>query len=130
MFMRIILMILVVAIGFGGYMAAAHAFGSVPCNSVMEQVINENTLPNDIMDISKCLEYQVEKDQPKNADNDKSSHKTSCLDCSHCCASHAAGLINVGLILDFPSQKLNPPKDQILAGEYLFSLLRPPKSLV
>lgn len=124
MIMRVFLMLIIFALVFSGYSAAVHAFGKESCNPVAVSDVAENS-----MDMSDCPGHQAKPEHQQDSQTDKTA-KGKCMDCTHCCASHAINLLNHAV--DFPSQAavLNPPPVNGFAGEYLFSLLRPPKSLV
>lgn len=110
--MRVLLLIMMFAIGFSGFATVAHAFADADC---------------------------VLSDTGHHADNsadqlDKNSEQTAqkqCLDCAQCCASHHA-VILPQLVVPVPEQAarlaLLPPVDQ--DGFYYPSLLRPPRNLV
>ena len=125
--MRVLLMLLIFAIGFSGYSAAAHAFGHESCNPMMQQANTDSDHKN--MDMSDCPGHQAEQDQSKEADQDKTS-KTKCTDCTHCCTSHAMGLPSYSFYLPPLAAALNPQPMHGYVDEFFFSLLRPPKSLV
>lgn len=118
--MRVFLMLLIFAIGFGGYSAAAHAFADVSCNSV--------TMSHDTAGMTDCPEGQAETSKADNSNGTAS--KGACLDCTHCCASHALGLSAYSH--SFPPQAsiLNPLTEAVHHSDLLFSLLRPPKKTV
>lgn len=124
MAMRVFLMLIIFALVFSGYSAAVHAFGKESCNPVAVSDVAE-----DSMDMSDCPGHQTKPEYQQDSQTAKTT-KGNCMDCTHCCASHAINLLNHAA--DFPSRAavLNPPPVNRFAGEYLFSLLRPPKSLV
>ena len=125
MIMRVFLMLLIFAIGFSGYSAAAHAFGSDSCHSAMKAELAKFD-----MDVSECSGYQADQDQQKDADQNKSS-KAQCMGCAHCCASHAMGLSNYDLGLpQLRASGLSPFLEASHNSDFIASMLRPPKSLV
>ncbi len=126
--MRVFLMILIFAIGFSGYSAAAHALSHEFCNPMMEQADGDSSHKD--MDMSDCPGHAAGKDQQKDTDQDKGAKKGKCMDCSHCCPSHAMSLLNYSLSLPLLSDLLNPKPMYGHVDEVFFSLLRPPKSLV
>ena len=121
MTMRVFLMLMIFAIGFSGYSAAAHAYGDMGCqpNSKAEVV-------DQVMDMGDCLGHQEEGDTQNNTD--KTSSKS--MDCTHCCASHAINLSYYSMNIHALAAVLNPPPQTENDGDYLFSLLRPPKFFV
>lgn len=122
--MRVFLMLLIFAIGFSGYSAAAHAFGPDSCNpAAMEKMADQG------MDMSDCPGHQTDQDEQTDTDQSKSS-KTKCMDCTHCCTSHAISLSNYSINFPPLAAVLNPQPLDLRVGDYFFSLLRPPKSLV
>ena len=120
--MRVFVMMLIFAIGFAGYSAAAHASAQDSCNPAMAKDIKS----------FDCADHQAGHDQKKDAspDNDASG-KGKCPDCNHCCAFHAAGLFSHDAMSIIPPGAAIPGWKPVtgLAGDYLSSLLRPPKSL-
>ena len=124
MTMRVFLMLIIFALVFSGYSAAAHAFGKESCNPVVVSDVADEG-----MNMSDCPDHQPKPEHQQDSNTDKSA-KANCMDCTHCCASHAINLLDHAV--DFPSQAaaLNPPPVNGFAGEYFFSLLRPPKSFV
>lgn len=127
--MRVFLILLIFAIGFSGYSAAVYAFGPDSCDTAMKADMVESGVDHG-MDMSDCPGHQVGQDQQKDVDQDKTSQNEKCMDCTHCCTSHA---------ISFPSYSVNLPRlaavlnSQPMNGhveEVFFSLLRPPKSLV
>lgn len=128
MTMRVFLMLLIFAIGFSGYSAAAHAFGPDSCNPTMKAEMADSNMDQG-MDMSDCPGHQA--DQDKQTDNDQSkSSKAKCMDCTHCCASHAMNLPEYSMNFQPQATVLNLPPTTGIDGDYLMSLLRPPKSLV
>lgn len=122
--MRVFLMLLIFAIGFSGYSAAAHALGPDSCDPVtMEKMADTG------MDMSDCPGHQADQDQQKDSDQGKSS-KAKCMDCTHCCTSHAISLPNYSVNIPSLKAVLNPQPMHGHVDEVFFSLLRPPKSLV
>lgn len=128
--MRVLLMLLIFAIGFSGYSAAAHAFGHESCDPAMMMQMADDSAEHEGMDMSDCPGHEADQDQQKDADADKSSSKGKCMDCTHCCTSHAVSISEYSVGFLPPSSVLNPPPLNLSAGDFLFSLLRPPKSLV
>lgn len=124
MIMRVILMLLIFAIGFSGYSAAAHAFGPDSCDPAMMTKLVDSG-----MDMSDCPGHQADQDQQKNADQDKFANG-KCMDCTHCCGSHAMNLPDYSMNFQPQATILNFPPPTGIDGDYLMSLLRPPKSLV
>lgn len=122
--MRVFLMLLIFAIGFSGYSAAAHAFGPDSCNSAATEKMADQG-----MDMSDCPGHQADQDKKADADQSKSS-KTKCMDCTHCCTSHAISLPDYSMNFQPQTTVLNLPPTSGIDGDYLMSLLRPPKSFV
>lgn len=126
--MRVFLMLLIFAIGFSGYSAAAHAFGPDSCDPAMKAEMVESGMDHD-MDMSDCPGHQADQGKQVDADQSKSS-KTKCMDCTHCCTSHAISLPNYSVNFPPLAAVLNPQPMHGYVDEFFFSLLRPPKSLV
>lgn len=122
--MRVFLMLLIFAIGFSGYSAASHAFGPDSCNpAAMKKMADQG------MDMSDCPGHQTDQDEQTDTDQSKSS-KTKCMDCTHCCTSHAISIPNYSVNFPPLAAVLNPQPMHGYVDEFFFSLLRPPKSLV
>ena len=130
MIMRVFLMIMIFAIGFSGYSATAHAFGHEYCDQAMMVQVDDHTGVHGNIDMSDCPGHQADQDQQKDADTDKADSKGKCMDCNDCCTSHAASLSDYSVGFSQPLSVLNPLPLNLSAGDFLFSLLRPPKSLV
>lgn len=118
--MRIFLTLLVFAIGFSGFSTVAHAFDSQSCTQIMSA---ENVLSSNM-------------DCAGHANDDKKQEKSSkdgkhlCLDCGHCCVSHAA-IIQHSLNFDTPIIKTAFSFIHINVDDNVISgLKRPPKALV
>lgn len=118
--MRILLMILVFAIGFSGFPAAAYAFSKDSCDSaILSQLADTNH--------EGCSDHH--QDQKEKASHDK-AEKSKCLDCAHCCTSHAFNASSYSLKFHLEARKVFPILKDRPIGDYHFSLLRPPKALV
>ncbi len=100
--MRGFLFIVMIAFLLNGYGAVAHAFSASDCNPQIELA----------------------------DDNTDADSTAPCLDCHHCCVSHAIPQSTHNVIAMTQSAPLNPPRLVTYTGDYHFSLLRPPKSLV
>ena len=121
--MRLFFCTLILSIFFSGYSSAAHAFGSMDCHP---QGKTEISAP--AMDMADCPGHQKSDDAQKETDGTPS--KAKCMDCTHCCASHAINLSGYSMNFQPMVAVLNPPFVDGYNGDYLFSLLRPPKTLV
>lgn len=129
--MRILLMLLIFAVGFSGYSAAAHAFGHETCDpAVMAQMADDNDVEHQAMDMSDCPGHQVDQGHQKDADTDKTANKGKCMDCTHCCTSHAMSLPDYRVIALPQTSVSDLNSVDLLVGDFLYSLKRPPKSLV
>lgn len=123
--MRVLLMLLIFAIGFSGYSAAAHAFAPDSCNSTIKA-----ELAGQGADMADCADLQDDQDRQADSGQGKNSDKI-CLDCTHCCASHAMNLPNYDFGLPKPeSSRLSPSLEAVNNSDFIASMLRPPKSLV
>lgn len=110
-------MLLIFAIGFSGYSAAAHAFGPDSCNTAMKAEMADQGV-----DVADCADHQ--DSQEKNSDK-------ICLDCTHCCASHAISLSNYNFALPEPDASgLSYSLEASHNSDFIASMLRPPRSLV
>lgn len=118
--MRTFLVILMLAIGFSGFSAAAHAFGKDPCDKMS---INNVV----IIDHTECADHQADQDQKDGADK---TAKGQCLDCTHHCASHAYGISDYAIKAPPAQENDYTVMVDRLTGDYFASLLRPPKTLV
>jgi hypothetical protein len=128
MTMRVFLMLLIFAIGFSGYSAAAHAFGPDSCDPAMKAEMTNAGMDHGL-DMSDCPGHQADQDKQTDADQSKSS-KEKCMDCTHCCTSHAVNLSDYSVNFLQPTAVLHPSLVHGYVDGLLTSLLRPPKSLV
>lgn len=125
MIMRVFLMLIIFAIGFSGYSAAAHAFGPDSCTSTMKAEMADQGI-----DMAGCASHQADQDKQSDADQNKNSGKM-CLDCTHCCASHSMNLSNYDFGLPEPeASRLSPSPEASHNSDFIASMLRPPRSLV
>src|SRR6218665_2000435 len=117
MIMRMFIVLMIFLINFSGYSAAAHAFSDVFCDSKSGKQV-ERTM--------HCPDHQSTNNQDDTS-NDITG-KTQCPDCTHCCSGH---VFNVSLPTPAAHVALLPVTYTVatdrIAGDYLFSLLRPPK---
>jgi hypothetical protein len=118
-FMRVFLLLLIFAIGFSGYSTASHAFGEDSCASATQSEMASNT---------DCATHTGNADAKKDTKN--SDEKSVCLDCIHCCASHVANLANWSVSFSPVTAGHSSALSPVLKDNYLFSLLRPPKTII
>lgn len=116
MFMRVFIVLMIFLINFSGYSTAAHAFSDVFCDSKSGKQV-ESTM--------HCPDHQTSENQKDTGDfNDHSQ----CPDCVHCCSGH---VFNLSLTAPAAQTVFMPIAYPVLSdsvsGDYLFSLLRPPK---
>lgn len=111
--MRLFLAMMVFTITLSGYTAAAHAFVAETCETVHMMDHDSNG----------------HMDQTDKAGKADSSKDIVCFDCHHCCASQISVAPSVPADA-LPRSVLNVPPVDKLAGNFTFSLLRPPKLLV
>jgi hypothetical protein len=119
--MRVFFAFLIIAIAFSGFSTASHAFDMEGCTEMMKSEMSKD------MDMADCPGHQ-KNDAKKDTDN--TAKKSACPDCVHCCTSHAVSLTNFSVKLLPVEATLASPPLQVLKSDLLFSLLRPPKSLV
>ncbi len=112
--------ILIFALFFSSFATVAEAYCKVDCSHT--EVSSQSP------EASHCADNQKNTDTEKKS-NGKSS-KTICLECSHCCSSHTASLQNYSISFQVQPAAVTLPTENLAVGDYLFSLLRPPKSLV
>jgi len=124
MTMRVFFMLLIFAIGFSGYSAAAHAFMQGDCDPVSMSKMADNG-----MDMSDCPGHSGNKDVKKDVEPSKTS-KAKCLDCTHCCMNHAALQKNEAMVFLTISNVSVSSFEVGQARDNLLSLLRPPRTLV
>lgn len=118
--MRVFLMLLIFAIGFSGFSTVAHAFDSQSCVQMMSA---ENVQSNDI----ECAGHASKTEKQQNSSKDG---KHLCLNCGHCCMSHAVtpqDYINFSApvfktVFSFMHMNVD---DDVVSG-----LKRPPRTLV
>ena len=108
--MRVLLFILAIAIGFSGFSAVGHAFDSTETGAIS----------------TECAEHAQQGNEQNNASGE-SEH--ICVNCSHCCVSHASlPYMPVAIIL--------PVRDTTyrftvtaMHDDFISGLKRPPKIL-
>lgn len=123
--MRLFVMLLIFAIGFSGYSAAAHAFMKESCNPVV--MAQAASVEVDML----CPGHSaVEQNQQEDTDQSDQASKGECMDCTHCCTSPVLGLSIQSNSFSSQATVLNPLTEAVHHSDFLFSLLRPPKSLV
>jgi hypothetical protein len=110
--MRIFLMLLMIAIGFNGYISVAHAFA--------EDIAHDVT----------SLNLSDDQHSQKNGHNSDKKSDTNCNDCAHCCVAQ------VFMISDYSVNHLSPtigwvsPLNDDHRDRYAGSLFRPPIALI
>lgn len=119
--MRVLLMIVMFAIGFSGYSAAAHAARTGSCDPAATSKAGGG---------GASAGLASHGDHAKEQETGKSAAGGDCVDCGHCCASHAFGLAAHAVNFHRQETALAAPPVEKRTGDYLSSLLRPPKSLV
>ena len=122
--MRLFFMLLIFAIGFSGYSAAAHAFAQGDCAPIsISKAIDQG------MDMSDCPGHKSGEDIKKDTETGKTS-KVKCLDCTHCCMTHVT--LHQNYTINFPpvASIHRPSLESGEARDNLFSQLRPPRTLV
>lgn len=117
--MRILVLLLVFAIGFSGFSAAAHTFDSSKCGQISSVEEADDTQ-------DACAQHAKNDFKDKQTSKDV---KHSCISCGHCCMSHATitqGSINVAVpVLKTAFVNINAePDDDFISG-----LKRPPRIL-
>lgn len=109
--MRVLLAILVLAIAFGSYSAAASSFAGGACEPA--HISHDDDVSGNQDDTGGAMQ------------------KTDiCLDCHHCCAGHAVSVTAYMIEMPVEPAALKPLPDSHLVGEFFFSLLRPPRTPV
>jgi hypothetical protein len=110
-------MLLIFAIGYSGFTAAAHAFG--PISSEKAQAVS----------MASCVDCQTENtDNGDNDDNGKASN--GCMSCHHCCGSQLGFHPDFSINIEITAGVLSPLPDQVPTDSHISTLLRPPKTLV
>lgn len=121
--MRVLLILLIFAIGFSGFSAAAHAFDSKKCHEAMSVETQDKASTHD------CPEHAAAK-QGQSADKDSKKDKDLCLSCDHCCVSHA-GFPQFGYVPYTPDRSdTYEVADTAMVDSAVSGLKRPPKHLV
>ena len=120
--MRIFLMVLIFAIGFSGYSAAAHAFSMDSCGkAALEKSIDQD---------KNCADHQGHQAASPQDDHGHKSGKTVCLDCHHCCAAPMAGIPAISMNFPPPVKAQHVLPSFGYSDDLAFSFLRPPRTLV
>lgn len=116
--MRVFLVIMMLAIALSGFSTASHALGMKNCHSESSIDAKESASGMD------C------PDHASTADADNSDSKQDCLNCDHCCLSHAAFPATT-LGLTVPARNETYAQiDAKVADSAVSGLKRPPKSIV
>lgn len=119
--MKFFLPFLVFAFILSSFSAVTEAYCTGDCAHI-EASIQSSNAPH-------CADHQKSADNKKGSEGKTS--KSVCMDCHHCCSAHGAGLQSFDTHSLGVSASLVPlSPDAIDVSGYLFSLLRPPKSLV
>ena len=117
--MRVLVILLIFAIGFSGFSAAAHAFDSQKCAQGV-------SLEKNMSSMDDCHDGAANKDD----NSGTKDGKHLCLTCGHCCVSHVA-MPAMGLMMSDTVVSLSyTAVDTSLDGDILSGFERPPKSLV
>ncbi|MDP2205012.1 MAG: hypothetical protein Q8K65_01750 [Alphaproteobacteria bacterium] len=120
--MRILLVLLIFAIGFSGFSAAAHAFDSQNCHEATSAGEKEAGALHD------CPEHAEAQSQTADSNSQDNSH--ICLNCDHCCVSYL-GFPQFSSTSDTPDRSETfEPVDAAMADSAVSKLKRPPKYLV
>lgn len=120
--MRILLVLLIFAIGFSGFSAAAHAFDSQNCHASSSDGGKEAGA------LSDCPEHAATQSQTLDSSNQGDTH--TCLNCDHCCVSYL-GFPEFSDTFDVPdSSEAFTLTDAAMADSAVSGLKRPPKHLV
>ncbi len=117
--MRILVLLLVFAIGFSGFSAAAHAVDLQKCGQTLSVEEVDDTQ-------DACAQHVKNDFKEKQASKDV---EHSCINCGHCCMSHAT-IMQGGISILVPILKttfvniISEPDDDFISG-----LKRPPRIL-
>ncbi len=107
--MRILLTLLILAIGFNGYSAVAH------------------TLAEDMGSIELASDYQLQKVEKS---SDHASDSTSCVDCTHCCMAQVFTISGYSIKYGSPLNTWLSPLNETHPERSSTSLFRPPITLI
>ena len=117
--MRVLLILLIFAIGFSGFSAAAHAFDSQKCAQGVSVEKNMSSMDD-------CHDDTANNDD--NSGTNDGNHL--CLSCGHCCVSQVV-MPSMGLMMGSPSAGMSyTAVDAVISDNVTPGLKRPPKSLV
>ena len=119
MSMRCIVYTLILTILISGYSAAAHAFGPLPADKGQVEMMG--------MD---CGSHQKDAASGDTQDQNGNAAELCDMSCHHCCAGHAMSPQSAGINAAQFANRLVPAYAGNLAGDFAFSLLRPPRNLV
>lgn len=114
--MRAIFTLLILAVCFSGYSAAAHAFADEGCSTKIESAAG--------VDKADCTHHA------KKSENSDKTQKSACMECLHCCAGHVvASFSDQHIKIAMPENILASLPLQALKSQDFSSLLRPPQNL-
>ena len=119
--MRVFLILLIFAIGFGGFSAAAHAFDAQKCHTEATTDAKADGSQH------HCPEHMAAKGSTSDSDSDKEAH--ICLSCDHCCVSHAAFPQFIAALFTPDRNEAYEVFDAVVADNIVAGLKRPPKFL-
>lgn len=116
--MRILVLLLVFAIGYNGFSTAVHAFDWQKCDQ--SALIEKNKSS------TTSLDFNANKDESKNTPDTEAT----CLACGQCCAFHAY-IPQSGLIVNVPASASSfAIVHHYISGDILSGFKRPPRILV
>lgn len=120
--MRLFTIILVLALGFSGFLSTAHAFEVGGCDSseIGQQCLDDKSIMADQEDSNK---------NQKQSDSKEAPHV--CLNCGHCSTAHATAIYNQSAFINFKIASVFNGYNKVdLANQFIFSIKRPPKFIV
>lgn len=120
--MRVLVILLIFAIGFSGFSVAAHAFDSKQCHESASVENKDKAVSHD------CPEHAGKHDQ--SADKTSKKELCLCLSCDHCGVSHV-GFAQFGYTSYTPDRGgAYEVADTAMVDNAVSGLKRPPKHLV
>ena len=116
--MRVLILLIIFAIGFSGYMTAAHALPWEGCDPVA------------VTDVQGAQDVSHHAKASEDESGQNSASFEFLADCHDCCMSHVLHIDEYRFDTQQPVAVLTPMPREGYVGDFRSTLLRPPRSFV